>query len=975
MEGGASPSSFRQINTMSTPSKPLTREEVAAIEVGKTGIDTGLAKILVIAFLLIIMVIPFLQHVFDVRGYMKGERNHALPGSLSIMNALPVALEEDGLFAKNRKLLQSIGEYDDELEDESFLTKTLLSPVQLALTKYLGAGNEQAYVGKDGWLYYRPGFDHVTGPPFLDEKRLERIEKTGVRQPDPVKAIVDFKEQLAERGIELIVMPVAVKPTMQPEGIGGRPVSSENPPSYNPSTEVFLQRLKESGVNAYYHSPEFLKTDTHWLPFHVLAAASMIAGMVDEKWRERYSGGPKLYELDKASVTNYGDVAVMLQLPGNQQLFPPEVVEMNPVSTASGDPWRSREDAEILLLGDSFANIYSLEGMGWGANAGLAEQLSFELQAPVDKLCINDNGAFASRELLQQELANGNDRLAGKKVVIWEFASRELSVGDWKLLDMAMVPKEESFEDEDFFLPDPGTNIVVNATIEEASMVRKPGSVPYKDHIRTLHLVDIKTDAGDTVAAQAAAYVWSMKDNELVDGAKYDVGDTVRIQLEDWGDREAEFGSFNRSELDGDAFLLADYCWGALVKAPEAVKEITPLFYAYIVGLIFLGAMAVQRAKTLRGEDVNMNWKKTIAYTASLSVLTLPCFMVGTQAKEAAAEQETVTTTAETTQAPASPVDNAALGKIGEVYKGIGDKTVYEGKDGWLFLPSELRHLSVGEFWGENAANVSKARNPSYADPLPTILDLHAQLKAIGVELVFMPVPTKASIYADKIVDVAPGSRIDTHHQALFKKLTDSGVNVIDLTPKFLAARSGDDNVYCQQDTHWATKGISIAAGDVAAHIKAQAWYKALTPKVYEAKTGTIALSGDLRDMLGNLSIPKAEERLVTISEAGKPVAKSKDSPVLILGDSHTLVFGDGGDMHTVGAGFPDHLAHQLGIPVDLIGIRGSGVGAARRNLAKEFIRNPSYAESKKVVVWLFAGRDLTESSDGIDWRPLPMKK
>jgi alginate O-acetyltransferase complex protein AlgJ len=30
---------------------------------------------------------------------------------------------------------------------------------------------------------------------------------------------------------------------------------------------------------------------------------------------------------------------------------------------------------------------------------------------------------------------NGEDRLAGKRVLIWEFASRELSVGDWKPID------------------------------------------------------------------------------------------------------------------------------------------------------------------------------------------------------------------------------------------------------------------------------------------------------------------------------------------------------------------------------------------------------------------------------------------------------------------------------------------------------------------------------------------------------------
>ena len=52
------------------------------------------------------------------------------------------------------------------------------------------------------------------------------------------------------------------------------------------------------------------------------------------------------------------------------------------------------------------------------------------------------------------------------------------------------------------------------------------------------------------------------------------------------------------------------------------------------------------------------------------------------------------------------------------------------GRDGWLFLRSELRHVSVGPFWGDAAAKVSKATPPDKADPLPAILDFHQQLKA-----------------------------------------------------------------------------------------------------------------------------------------------------------------------------------------------------------------------------------------------------
>jgi hypothetical protein len=86
-------------------------------------------------------------------------------------------------------------------------------------------------------------------------------------------------------------------------------------------------------------------------------------------------------------------------------------------------------------LGDSFTNVFSLDPMGWGVSAGLAPQLARALGRRVDVLAQNDSGAFASRQLLVQALRAGEDRLAGKKVVIWEFASRELAVGDWKKID------------------------------------------------------------------------------------------------------------------------------------------------------------------------------------------------------------------------------------------------------------------------------------------------------------------------------------------------------------------------------------------------------------------------------------------------------------------------------------------------------------------------------------------------------------
>ena len=70
--------------------------------------------------------------------------------------------------------------------------------------------------------------------------------------------------------------------------------------------------------------------------------------------------------------------------------------------------------------------------MGWGGGAGLAEHLAYHLGEPVDWIARNDAGAHATREMLSSQLAQGRNRLAGKRVVIWQFAARELALGDWR---------------------------------------------------------------------------------------------------------------------------------------------------------------------------------------------------------------------------------------------------------------------------------------------------------------------------------------------------------------------------------------------------------------------------------------------------------------------------------------------------------------------------------------------------------------
>ena len=249
-------------------------------------------------------------------------------------------------------------------------------------------------------------------------------------------------------------------------------------------------------------------------------------------------------------VSNLGDIAVMLKLPDCERRFPAETV------TLPDHGIRTDRNSDVLLLGDSFANIYSSEALKWGTDGGLAETLGAMRGAPVDAIIRNDAGAFATRQLLANELLRGHDRLAGKKIVVWEFAIRELANGDWKILELPQV-KKSSGDQTASVVPEART---VDATVLKISAVPRPNSAPYKDHVVSLH---IAVDGGDKVLV----YAVSMRDNIWTKAAKLRVGEKIKIKLEPWEKREAEFGSWNRSEFDDEELLLAEPLYGEIVSA------------------------------------------------------------------------------------------------------------------------------------------------------------------------------------------------------------------------------------------------------------------------------------------------------------------------------------------------------------------------------------------------------------------------
>lgn len=286
-----------------------------------------------------------------------------------------------------------------------------------------------------------------------------------------------------------------------------------------------------------------------------------------------------------------------------------------------------------------------------------------------------------------------------------------------------------------------------------------------------------------------------------------------------------------------------------------------------------------------------------------------------------------------------------------------GDSMAVTGRDGWLFLRSELRHVSVGPFWGDAAAKATQAAPPDKADPLPAILDFHRQLKALGIDLILAPVPAKALVYPEKLGHPAT-ARLDDVHRQFLQLLRDQGVPVLDLAEAFAREKTqaGRPLLYCRTDSHWSPYACEVAARAIRERLGAPKWIQG-RPDAFKTRTETRVITGDLAEGKGSEELP------ARVVQAPPAALEDKASPILLLGDSHTLVFHAGADLHGIGAGLADQLAAELGLAVDVIGVRGSGATPARLNLLRRAKADPAYLAGKKVILWCFAAREFTESS------------
>ena len=826
-----------------------------------------------------------------------------------------------------------IQRYEQGIEDNSLLVKTLLPPIQSLFSSILGKGNEKAYIGKSGWFFYKPDIDYLVNPGFLEPDVLKQRQRKVIQgrdklHPDPFKAILHFKKELEQRNIKLVVLPVPGKSAVHPEKLTDSYDASAKV-LHNQSFETLVRRLNIEGVGVINldklfmkekmkGASTFLKKDSHWTPEMARTAAHTVSD-----WLIAYgilSKGTIPFNHRQHKVSNSGDITRMLQLPENQKRFRDESVVVKSVLRADGDPVSWHNDSRILVLGDSFCNIFSLEKMGWGRAAGFVEQLGFYLRQPVDRIVINDNGAFASRLRLSNDLKHGDDRLKGKEVVIFQFAERELSFGDWRIieieLDQTKIQTAENEKEE--------AETLISGIVSDFAYPPRPGSVPYRDALVALYFKEVRGVNTFFGNKEIIVYTWGLQDNHLVNVPFLQRGKRLQLSVVPWKKVENRYGSLNRVEIPDEKLIDLDLYWHVSASERKDHDYADPV--------------------TLRRDIAGGGEGNGILGKISNNIPN------GVQNNQIIKEARKLSKELEAKQ-----------------------KTVFSGKNGWLFFGPEIRHIGAAQFWGEKVNHAD-----GNADPLPAILDFKSQLSSVGVELIIVPVPAKAFVYPEKWIPEPRKSKVDHNredvfHQQFYKILEANGIVVVDLMDQFLASkRANQKKLFLQQDTHWTPHGIELAAREVARVISKRSWYQRLFKEPFSIRKETIKIQGNLCKMLGDTcsSTESVEVKRVIRKgpqNGGTLSNTDRKSPILLMSDSFGLVFHAGGDMHASNAGLSDILSSKLGIPLDVIGVRGSGATAARINLAR---RRDNLA-GKKVIIWCFSIHEFTEAING--WRKVPV--
>jgi len=368
---------------------------------------------------------------------------------------------------RQRPTAKNLRQYEHTLEEKSWFQQKLRPETQRLLFATLHDTGSKGVLGRDRWLFYRPDLRYLIDRDLgssvaSDSKWVEPVHNRSHRE-SVARAIVRFRDQLKERGIALVVVPIPGKPSVYPDQVTRREIGKQQ--QFQSPTRQLIKLLGDENVptvnlfeafssarDGSSNAPLYLAQDTHWTPRGAQVAAQCVANQLHEL---KLAPMPAVeFQTRTVSVTRWGDILDMMQIPSLRAAFPAEMAECQQVLDAADGllvpspadrPGTYRfpgQATSVLILGDSFCRIYQFpepqslgEAVASGADsgtkrllpgsAGFISHLARALEAPVDAI-VSDGGASTD---VRRKLSTNPEILEGKRVVIWEFVERDIALG------------------------------------------------------------------------------------------------------------------------------------------------------------------------------------------------------------------------------------------------------------------------------------------------------------------------------------------------------------------------------------------------------------------------------------------------------------------------------------------------------------------------------------------------------------------
>jgi acetyltransferase AlgX (SGNH hydrolase-like protein) len=266
--------------------------------------------------------------------------------------------------------------------------------------------------------------------------------------------------------------------------------------------------------------------------------------------------------------------------------------------------------------------------------------------------------------------------------------------------------------------------------------------------------------------------------------------------------------------------------------------------------------------------------------------------------------------------------------------KRLAAKYVIHGAQGHLFYLENLRAALV--------------KADAFKPSLALIAQASAVLKAKGVRLLVVPVPTKVETHPELI-----GGRnvpyLSASKGRFFKALDSLGVDYLDLREAFFAAKDSV-RLFPRTDTHWDQSAIRLAAALIARRIRPEGKPAANGGRDDGlSDTTLVGFQGDLAEKFQLADSDTIHLQRVGDGRGGL-LAEPDSAEIILFGDSFLRQYS------RYSAHLGAHLSRELGYPVKTVySLKGFIEGPQRiRDRVDAYPRT-------RFVVWVFTSRSLME--------------